>query len=57
MSTHMPVFQSFFRVLDHFVLTKLATSSISVKVPGLRAPFATRYSEVLVVQCACAITG
>ena len=31
MSTHMPGFQSFFRFLRHFVLAKLATSSIRVK--------------------------
>ena len=32
MSTHMPVFQSFFQVfLHHFVLVKLATCSIKVK--------------------------
>ena len=29
--THVPVFQSFFRFLHHFVLTKLATSSRRVK--------------------------
>ena len=31
MSTHMPGFQSFFSFLCHFVLAKLATSSIRVK--------------------------
>ena len=30
MSTHVPGFQSFFRFLQHFVLAKLATSSIRV---------------------------
>ena len=32
MSTHFPGFQSFFRFLHHFVLAKLATSSIRVKL-------------------------
>ena len=32
MSTHVPGFQSFFRFLLHFVLAKLATSSIMVKI-------------------------
>ena len=32
MSTHKPGFQSFFRFLHHFVLAKLATSSISVNL-------------------------
>ena len=31
MSTHVPGFQSIFRFLHHFVLAKLATSSIGVK--------------------------
>ena len=31
MSTHVPGFQSFFSVLHHFVLAKLATTSIKVK--------------------------
>ena len=31
MSTHLPGFQSFFRFLHHFVLAKLATSSVRVK--------------------------
>ena len=31
MSTHLPGFTSFSRFLHHFVLTKLATSSIRVK--------------------------
>ena len=38
MSTHLPGIQSFFRFLHHFVLAKLATSSIRVNaaiyVPG-----------------------
>ena len=32
MSTHVPGFQSFFSFLHHFVLAKLATSSIRVKM-------------------------
>ena len=32
MSTHLPGFQSFFLFLHHFVLAKLATSSIWVNV-------------------------
>ena len=32
MSTHVPGFRSFFRFLLHFVLAKLATSSIRVKI-------------------------
>ena len=31
MSTHLPGFQSFFSFFNHFVLAKLATSSIRVK--------------------------
>ena len=31
MSTHLNGFQSFFRFLHHFVLAKVATSSIRVK--------------------------
>ena len=31
MRTHMPGFRSFFRFLHHFVMHKLATSSIRVK--------------------------
>ena len=31
-STHLPVFQSFSAFLHHFVLAKLATSSIRVKL-------------------------
>ena len=31
MGTHLPGFRSFFRFLQHFVLAKLATSSIGVK--------------------------
>ena len=31
MSTHVTVFQSFFRFLYHFVLAKLASSSLRVK--------------------------
>ena len=33
MSTHVPGFQTFFRFLHHFVLAKLATSSIRVNTP------------------------
>ena len=32
MSTHMPGFQSFSRFLPHFVLAKLVTSSIRVRM-------------------------
>ena len=32
MSTHMPGFQTFLRFLHHFVLVKLASSSIRVKI-------------------------
>ena len=32
MSTHMPGFRSFFRVLRHFLFAKLATSSISAQL-------------------------
>ena len=32
MSTHLPVFQSFFSFLHHFVLVKLASSSIRVVI-------------------------
>ena len=39
MSTHMPGFQSFFRVFDHFVLAKLATSSIRVNFRSLLVGF------------------
>ena len=34
MSTHMPGFQSFFSFLHHFVLAKLATTSVGVELPG-----------------------
>ena len=34
MSTHLPRFQSFYRFLYHFVLAKLASSSIRVKYTG-----------------------
>ena len=34
MSTHLPGFQPFFRFLHHFVMAKLATSSIRVKHNG-----------------------
>ena len=38
-STHMPGFQSFFRFLHHFLLAKLATSSISVNDSYIRPSF------------------
>ena len=41
MSTHVPRFQSFFRFLHHFLLGKLATSSIRVNTycqPQTRQP-------------------
>ena len=35
MSTHVPGFQSFFKFLHHFVLAKVATSSIRVNIWSL----------------------
>ena len=34
MSTHLPGFRSFSRILHHFVLAKLATHSIKVNMQG-----------------------
>ena len=42
MSTHLPRFPSFFRFLHHFVMTKLATSSIRVKAPQTWAHYLLR---------------
>ena len=39
MSSHFPGFQSFFRFLHHFVLNKLATTSIRVKHKPFLSPF------------------
>ena len=38
MSTHMPGFQSFFRFFHHFVLAKLANSSIRADIPAVTVP-------------------
>ena len=35
MSTHMPGFESFSGLLHHFVITKLATTSVRVKFASL----------------------
>ena len=39
MSTHVPGFHSFFRFLHHFVLVKLASSSIGVNPSNAKATF------------------
>ena len=51
MSTHLPGFWSFSGFLHHFVLTKLATSSILVN--GLKAPLTTHLSipHICLVTC------
>ena len=47
MSTHMHGFQSFSACLRHFVLAKLAMSSIRVKTGGLVFLCRVRFSESL----------
>ena len=41
MSTHLPGFQSFYGFLHHFVLAKLATSSIRVNSRQVYIPYAS----------------
>ena len=54
MNTHMTGFQSFFRFLHHFVLAKLATSSIRVTTtPPIGYQNRQAVRGVIVPACVC----
>ena len=47
MNTHLPGFQSFSGILHHFVLAKLATSSLRVKPESWETKYAEHDEECL----------
>ena len=53
----MPGFQYFFMFLHHFVLTKLATSSLRVILDGYHTEVHVFLSDVPHLSCRCAVVG